>query len=106
MTAGQVAELAAGGDPIAQAVMGEALDALAEVLARLAETLDLGGIILGGPLGLAERHVLDPLAARLRATCASANTLPPLLAAELEPDAALIGAIIAAQEHADRLDPG
>jgi glucokinase len=99
MSAAQVAELAASGDPVARGVMDEALDALALALANLIAALDPDAIVLGGPLAAASGSVLDPLAERVRRLAGSRPDLPPLLAGELEPAAALIGAVLSAQER-------
>jgi glucokinase len=99
MAAAQVAELAASGDPVARGVMDEALGALASALANLIAALDPAAIVLGGPLAAASGNVLDPLAERVRRLTGSRPDLPPLLAGELEPAAALIGAVLSAQER-------
>ena len=97
MTASQVAELAASGDPVARAVMDEALGALAAALANLVVTLDPDAIVLGGPLAAATGSMLDPLESRIHELAGSRR--PALLAGELEPAAALIGALLSAQER-------
>jgi glucokinase len=97
MTAEQVVRLAAAGDPVAVALVGEALDALAHALANLVAAFDPAAIVLGGPLAAAGSAFLDPLAARLGALCQPFTTAPPLLAGELEPAAALIGAVLSAE---------
>jgi glucokinase len=99
MTAAQVAELAASGDPVARGVMDEALGALASALANLTLALDPGAIVVGGPLAFASGNALDPLATKMHALLGSRPDLPPLLAGELEPAAALIGAVLSAQER-------
>lgn len=96
MTAEQVVRLAAEGDPVARAVVDEALDALAPALANLSVALDLPAIIVGGPLALAGADFLDPLSARLDALRSPTTPAPLLLAGELEPAAALIGAVLSA----------
>jgi glucokinase len=97
MTAEQVIRLAAEGDPVAGVVVGEALDALAPALANLAAALDPQAIVLGGPLAGAGGAFLDPLGARLAALRRSQAPAPSLLAGELEPAAALIGAVLSAE---------
>lgn len=105
MSAAQVAELAADGDPAARAVMDEALDALAAALVNLIAALDPDAIVLGGPLAAASGSVLDPLTERVRRLSGFRTDLPglpdlpPLLAGELEPAAALMGAVLSAEER-------
>lgn len=99
MTAAQVAELAAGGDPVAREVLDEALGALAGALANLIVALDPDAIVVGGPLALASGDALDPLTAKVRALLEPRPDLPPLLAGELEPAAALMGAVLSAAER-------
>ncbi|HEY7833097.1 MAG TPA: ROK family protein, partial [Ktedonobacterales bacterium] len=98
MTAEQVVRLAAAGDPVAAGVVGEALDALAPALANLVVALDPDLIVLGGPLAGADAGFVLPLAARLAALCEPFMGAPPLLAGELDPVAALVGALLAARE--------
>ena len=99
MTAEQVVRLAAEGDPVAGAVVAEALDALAPALANLVAALDPDAIVLGGPLAAAGGAFLDPLSARLEAQRRGRPfaSAPSLLAGELEPAAALIGAVLSAE---------
>jgi glucokinase len=99
MTAEQVIRLAAEGDPVAGAVVGEALDALAPALANLVAALDPDAIVLGGPLAAAGDAFLGPLGARLAAQRRGRPLAPApsLLAGELEPAAALIGAVLSAE---------
>jgi glucokinase len=99
MTAEQVARLAAEGDPVARGVVDRALDALAPALANLVATLDPDAIVVGGPLA-GVRAFLDPLEDRVAALCQPFTTAPPLLGGELEPVAALSGAVAAAAELA------
>ena len=105
MTAEQVVRLAEAGDPVAQSVVDEALDALALALSSLAAALDLDAIVLGGPLA-ASRAFLDPLDARLRALGAPSQRSTVLLGGELEPAAALIGAVLSAQDAAREQETG
>jgi glucokinase len=99
MMAGQVATLAARGDPVAAAVVGAAIEALAGALVNIAALWDPAAIILGGPLADAEEGFLAPLRERF-ATLRHPFESPPLLAAALEPHAALAGAVIAARTAA------
>jgi glucokinase len=97
MTAEQVARLAAEGDPVAVGVVGEALDALAPALANLAVALDPDVIVLGGPLAGAAAGFVAPLGARVAALCQPFMAAPPVHAGELDPVAALVGAVLAAR---------
>jgi glucokinase len=99
MTAEQVVRLAEAGDGIARSVVDEALDALAPALSSLATALDLDAIVLGGPLVAAGQSFLDPLEARLRTLAEPSRRSSVLLGGELEPVAALIGAVLSAQER-------
>jgi glucokinase len=65
-TAAEVIERAGAGDPVAGAVFGEAVDALAHILIGCVLLLDPGLIVLGGGLALAGDALLQPLAERLR----------------------------------------
>jgi glucokinase len=100
MTAEQVVRLAASGDPVARAVVDELLAALAPTFAQLIAALDPAVVVLGGPLAAAGPDFLDPLAARVRALCEPVAPAPPLLAGKLEPLAALVGAVLSAQDAA------
>lgn len=97
MTAEQVAALAARGDPVAAAVVGEAIEALAGALANIAALLDPAAIVLGGPLAGAEVEFVAPLRERY-ATLRHPFETPPLVAAALEPYAPLAGALLAARQ--------
>jgi glucokinase len=97
MTAGQVAALATRGDPVAAAVVGAAVEALAGVLANITALWDPAAIVLGGPLAEAEEGLLAPLRERY-ATLRHPFEAVPLLAAALEPSAALAGAVLAARQ--------
>ncbi|HEV2238126.1 MAG TPA: ROK family protein [Ktedonobacterales bacterium] len=97
MTAEQVAALAARGDPVAAGVVGEAIAALAGALANIAALWDPAAIVLGGPLAGAEATFVAPLG-ELYATLRHPFETPPLVAAALEPYAALAGAVLAARQ--------
>lgn len=100
-SAAQVAQLAADGDPIARAVIDEALAALAPALANLIGALDPGVVVIGGPLASARDTFLGPLADRVRAQRPAEPDQPALVGAGLEPAAALIGAAVGAAEARD-----
>jgi glucokinase len=97
MTAEQVVTLAARGDPAAGEVVGAALDALAPALANLVASLDPEAIVLGGPLASAGEAFLGPLRTRLETLCRPFTSPPVLLVGELEPAAALTGAVLSAE---------
>lgn len=92
MTAAQVVTLAAQGDRAAREVLGEALGALAPVLATLFAALDPVMVVLGGPLAAAGEGFLAPLRERLVGLRAPSSAMPELRAGTLEPFAALLGA--------------
>ncbi|HEX6818767.1 MAG TPA: ROK family protein [Ktedonobacterales bacterium] len=92
MTAAQVVQLAAEGEPVARRVLDEALDGLAPVLTTQLITLGPAILIVGGPLAAAGERFLAPLRERVTALCAPSSTLAELRAGELEPFAALLGA--------------
>lgn len=100
MSAEQVVRLASDGDPVAREVVEQALEALAPALANLVAAFDPDELVLGGPLAGAGAGFLDPLAKRVAALCGPYTTPPPLLGGELEPAAALVGAVLRAEELA------
>ncbi|HLJ80966.1 MAG TPA: ROK family protein [Ktedonobacterales bacterium] len=91
MSAAQVAQLAAEGEPAAVAVLTDALDTLATALACALALLDPDVVVLGGPLAQAESWYFDQLRARLSERRHPFAT-PPLVAGALEPRSALLGA--------------
>jgi glucokinase len=100
MSAAQVVELAAAGDPAAQPVIQEAADALATTLGALSLMLDPGSIAVGGALALADPYYFRMLNDRLQARKGSLM-LPPVIPGALELDATLIGAgLLASRLHA------
>jgi glucokinase len=100
MSAGQVVELAAEGDPAAKGVIGDAVDALATALIPLSLMLDPGVIVVGGPLALAGRYYFSALNQRLRTQMVGTIQPSEVIAAHLEPQAALIGAgLLASRLH-------
>jgi glucokinase len=82
-----------GSDPVADAVWGEAVDALAVALATLTLVVDPGAVLLGGGLARAGAALVSPLEAALSARLAW-RPAPPLLLARL---GALAGAVGAAE---------
>jgi glucokinase len=99
MTAEQVVRLAAMGDAVARAVLDDAIEALAPALANLTVALDPDAIVVGGPLATAGAGFLDPLGEHLKGLCQPFGRAPLLLAGELEPAAALVGAVVSARER-------
>lgn len=94
MSAAQVVQLAAEGEPAAVAVLTDALDALASALACALALLGPDVVVLGGPLAQtaqAESWYITQLRARLGERRHPFAT-PPLIAGVLEPHAALLGA--------------
>jgi glucokinase len=92
MTARAVVRLAEDGDAAAEAVVGDALDALAPALANLVAALDPDAIVLGGPLAEAGEQLFDWLNARVAALCESFGQAPLVVPGKLEPYAPLVGA--------------
>lgn len=93
-----VAERAAAGDADAQRVWAEAVAALAAGLAAFVIVMDPERIVVGGGLADAGDALFAPLAAALaqRLTFVPA---PPVVPAELGPDAGCHGAAIAARDR-------
>jgi glucokinase len=98
MTAPQVVELAAQGDPAAQMVIADATDALACALAPIALMLDPGIIVIGGQLAAAQDYYFRALNERLHAFAAGGAHPPQVVPGLLEPVAALTGAGILASQ--------
>jgi glucokinase len=96
MSAAQVVKLAVAGDPAAQSVVQDAVEALADALAALSLMLDPGCIVIGGPLALADGYYFQALDKRLRDRLGDRTLLPTVVPGQLEPNAALIGAGILA----------
>ena len=90
---------AAAGDPIAKRVWNDAVEALAEELARLVATLAPEAVIIGGGLAEAGPALFGPLEARLDALL-SFHRRPALVHAELGDDAGLLGTALAARDLA------
>jgi glucokinase len=103
--AAQVVALACAGDPVAAAVWGEALDALAAALATACSLVAPETVVLGGGLSLAGAALLEPVAARLDARLTFQRT-PRLVAATLGDRAGCLGAGLLARAAAERPAPG
>lgn len=91
---------ATAGDPIAKRVWDDAVEALAEELARLVATLAPEAVIIGGGLAGAGPALFGPLGARLDALL-SFHRRPALVHAELGDDAGLLGTALAARDLAE-----
>ena len=100
-----VLQRAAGGDPIAEAVWNEALDALALSIAQLAAVIAPQAIVIGGGLAQAGDALFVPLRARVDAKL-SFHRRPELLPARIGENAGLIGAALLARELAERIAEG
>ncbi|GAA1506282.1 ROK family protein [Agromyces terreus] len=97
----EVLAAAAGGDPVAASVWNDALDALADALARLAAILAPEAIVIGGGLSQAGDALFAPLRERLDARL-SFHRRPRLVQARLGDDAGLLGTALAARDLAGR----
>ncbi|MEI8332974.1 MAG: ROK family transcriptional regulator [Chloroflexota bacterium] len=81
-----VFELAAGGDPIAMAIVADVADALGELVVNVAALLDPEVVVLGGGLVANGAILVDPLARRL----AEALPFPPRLVGSALEGAAVV----------------
>lgn len=107
MTAVHVIRLAAEGEPVAQAVVNAAIDALALALSNAVALLDPDRIVLAGPPAAAGEAFVGPLRERLSAlTAAFARTPPNVMPAALDSGAALLGARLYAADLAAGADEG
>lgn len=88
---------ARAGDPVADAVWNEALDALAQQIARLVGILAPEAIVIGGGLAQAGPLLFDPLAQRVDALL-SFHRRPRLIPAAVGEDAGLLGSALRARE--------
>jgi glucokinase len=99
--AADVVAAAAAGDPQAQAVWDEALDALAGALAWIAGVLAPEAVVIGGGLSRAGPTLFDALAERTRARL-TFQRMPPLVPAALGDRAGCIGAALLARDAVTR----
>ena len=88
---------ARAGDPVANGVWNEALDALAQQIARLAGVLAPEAVVIGGGLAQAGPLLFEPLAARVDALL-SFHRRPRLIPAAVGEDAGLLGSALRARE--------
>ncbi|MFD9895963.1 ROK family protein [Amycolatopsis sp. NPDC059027] len=86
-----VIDLARDGDPVASAVVSEAVDGLARGLRTLLTLLGPEVIVLGGGLFAAGEYVVAPLRERLAASL-TFQRMPELRVAKLGPEAGRLGA--------------
>jgi glucokinase len=99
-TAAEVADRAAGGEPLAGRVWREAVEALADGLATGQALFDVATIVIGGGLAQAGPRLLDPLRAALRERL-TFHREPRLVAAALGDEAGCLGAALLALDTLD-----
>lgn len=92
----EVLDRAAAGDPVAQRIWDEALDALALSIAQLAAVLAPDAVVIGGGLSRAGRSLFEGLRVRLEDRL-SFHRIPELVPAELSDDAGLLGSALRAR---------
>ncbi|MEU3454047.1 ROK family protein [Micromonospora sp. NPDC006766] len=95
VTAAEVADRAAAGEPLAGRVWREAVEALADGLATGQALYDVETIVVGGGLAQAGPQLFDPLRAALRARL-TFHREPRLVAAALGDEAGCLGAALLA----------
>nr|WP_281374304.1 ROK family protein [Micromonospora jinlongensis] len=95
VTAAEVAERAAAGEPLASEVWREAVEALADGLATGQALYDVATIVLGGGLAQAGDRLLTPLRAALHERM-TFHREPRLVAAALGDEAGCLGAALLA----------
>ncbi|PWC04976.1 ROK family protein [Agromyces badenianii] len=95
----EVLDAATAGDPVARRVWDDAVEALAEALARLVAVLAPEAVVIGGGLAQAGHALFSPLGERLDALL-SFHRRPVLVHAELGDDAGLLGTALAARDLA------
>lgn len=96
--AAAVASAIALDDPVARAVWSEAVDALAEHIARLAAVLAPEAVVIGGGLADAGPTLFAPLRERVDELL-SFHRRPRVLPAELGADAGLLGSALIARDR-------
>jgi glucokinase len=96
-TVTRAAEVLEAGDPHADAVWNEALDALARALAWVASVLAPEAVVIGGGLSRAGAALFEPLEERTRARL-TFQRMPRLVPAALGDRAGCIGAALLALE--------
>jgi glucokinase len=88
----EVTDAALDGDPVAIGVLEEAGTRLGVALASLANVFDPDVIVIGGGVIRAGKLLLEPARAELAARALVPMNRTPVVAAELGPDAGMIGA--------------
>jgi glucokinase len=97
LSAAQVAELVKRGDPDATAVWTDAVDGLAEVLARYVAIVDPAALVIGGGLAQSGEQLLAPLRIALQQRL-TLDRPPPVTVGALGDRAALVGAGLLARQ--------
>jgi predicted NBD/HSP70 family sugar kinase len=101
LTAELVLDAARAGDPLACAVMSEALDYLAIAVANLACTVDPERIVLAGDLASYADLFVEPIRSRIRDLV---PCMPEIVVSDLRMDAAVLGAVaVVMRETSDAL---
>lgn len=95
----EVLDAATAGDALARRVWDDAVEALAEAIARLVAVVAPEAVVIGGGLAQAGPALFGPLGARLDALL-SFHRRPALVHAELGDDAGLLGTALAARDLA------
>ena len=95
ITARDVAERMAAGDPVAREVWGEAIEALSMGIANYITLLDPERVVIGGGLADAGKVLFEPLITQLTREV-TLQPLPPVLPAALGNDAGYLGAALKA----------
>ena len=96
-----VLALADAGDVVARAVWDDAVEALAQSIARIAAILAVEAVVIGGGLSRAGDVLFDRLAERIDGLL-SFHRRPRLIPAALGDDAGVLGAALYARDLADR----
>ena len=97
-TALDVVTRAAGGEPLAETVWGEAVDALADGLVTCQGLYDVSVLVLGGGLAEAGDALLRPLRAGFEERI-TFHRMPQIVRAELGDTAGCLGAALLALDH-------
>jgi predicted NBD/HSP70 family sugar kinase len=96
-SAESVFERAAAGDSTAKRVIEEVMDDLALAIANAITMVNPERVVIGGGLAAAGHAFIEPLTARVRELV---DTMPDFASSQLGPDAALVGGLSLASEHA------
>lgn len=98
-----VTEAALRGDPVAREVIARAGRYLGIALTSLANIFEPGVIVIGGGVMAAGELLLAPARAELRSRALPPQNATPVVAAELGPDAGMIGAATMAASELERV---